>query len=93
MSLPWIPVILDIPWVLKILEPWRAARGKADVIRIPCCSSSPFSSITLVIITLTLQMLKKNIDIIKCDSDFNEGVCGTWKSVSYFYVTISRCDY
>ena len=32
-----------------------------------------FSSILLVIITLTLQILEKNSDIIKCDSDNNEG--------------------
>ena len=33
-----------------------------------------FSSILLVIITLTLQIMEKNYDIIKGDRDNNEGV-------------------
>ena len=56
----------------------RDSSGKAgedaDVIHRICCSSGLFSSISLVIITLTLQILKKNSDIIKGDKDNNEGV-------------------
>ena len=37
-------------------------------------SIRPFSSILLVVITLTLQILGKNSDIIKSDSDNTEGV-------------------
>ena len=52
----------------------RKAGEDANVIHRICCPSGFFSSILLVIITLTLQILKKNSDIIKGDKDNNEGV-------------------
>lgn len=60
----------------KIQEPKiQAEAGEdADVIHRICCPSGLFSSMLLVIITLTLQILKKKCDIIKGDSDNNEGV-------------------
>ena len=47
---------------------------KFQIIYRICCPSGLFSSILLVITTLTLQNLKFFFDIIKDDRDNNEGV-------------------
>ena len=55
-------------------DPSGKACEYAGVIHRICCPSGLFSSILLVIITLTLQIWEKNSDIIKGDRDNNEGV-------------------
>ena len=68
------------------------AGGTADVIHRICCPSGLFSSILLVIITLTLQILGKHSGIIKGNRDNNEGVLHYKILILKFWVTISRCS-
>ena len=52
----------------------QKAGGDANAIHRICCPSNLFSSILLVIITLTLQNFQRHHDIIKGDRDNKEGV-------------------
>ena len=92
MSLSWIFSNPNNSIVLKIWEPWLAI--KIQIIYRICCPSGLFSSMLLVIITLTLQILGKIVTLSRVIWIINYwwGRFTLKNLVLKFWVTISRCS-